>query len=217
MKDNIFDSDKAFTIETLKELKKLILEEQNIKPENKTKIFEMLQEVDFILGKYDTIYEEMVDVFSSMALHDFSKRLPTDIGFKHDFLSFLTLGINMINEQLAENSLSKQGVHKVIDVLENKDRIVFITGINGKIFFANSSAKDLTDFKEESLIGQKIETIIENYCNIEELMLWDGSLNNIPIQFRWNGSLISSVLNVSLIMQSGKVENIIYLIKLNQR
>jgi|GEM_PF-4597726 len=123
----------------------------------------------------------------------------------------------MINEQLAESSFSRQGLHKIIELMDRKDKVVFITGVNGKIYFANSSVEGLEDFKEETLIGQKIDLFIENYCNIEELMLWEGSLTNVPVYFRWNGALLPGYLNVSLVMQSEKVEHVVYMISLKSK
>jgi hypothetical protein len=133
MSNTSFNSAENQTKCLVRQINRLISNDEGIKPENKIKMQDLLQQVDFVLGKYSVIYESLTEVLGAMAVHDFSKRI-LPIGIDNDFIGFLTLGLNLVNEQLSKISIRKQVVHRVIDVMNVKNLIIIIANTKGEIY-----------------------------------------------------------------------------------
>ena len=214
MKDAIFNSSEKSSQVIIREMKELITSETGISPENRNKMFELLQQVDFVLGKYDIIYEQLIDVFSAMGTHDFSKRIP-NLGVEHDFIKFITLGINMVNEQLKDSSMLKSVANRIVETLNVDNTIVVVTNTNGEIYFVNSKSKQIPDFCIEALDQVKVHSLFADFSIIEQRIKQEGSLFDMPVSLKWKGKIIPVILTVAIVTSHSKIDGIIYAIKLS--
>src|SRR6478609_7179006 len=149
-------------------LQNLVTEARNIVSGNldlnqeKENLSLILDQVDFILGKYDEIYTRFTEIFVAMGDFDFSKRLPF-YEDKDNFINFIVSGINMINEELEANALKKSVFHRILHSLALKDTLLVITNTDGFINFANSGNTSIENFNDTSLYDQGINSLFVNY------------------------------------------------------
>lgn len=212
MKDSIFNSSEKSSQTIVREMKDLISSEEGIKPESRMKMFELLQQVDFVLGKYDIIYEQLIDVFSAMGMHDFSRRIP-NLGVDHDFINFITLGINMVNEQLSDTSILKSVTQRIIETMDVKNLIIIVTDTNGDIFLVNSNSNQIPGLCQEALDKIKVHSIFDDFNIIEKRIKAEGSLYDMPVKLKWRGEKIPVILTVAIVTCQSKIDGIIYAIR----
>ena len=175
----------------------------------------LLQEIDFMLGKYDDYINLLTETFTAMTDFDFSKRLP--VYKKEDglFTNLMSRGINWMNEEFETVALHKNVVNTVFDAIQISNAMLIVTDTYGTIKVVNRGTTELPNFNEEALSGQSINVIFEDFDSIIDKRLKEGnSTKNIPINLKWRGLLIPSLLNIGLSSRGGKLDAGIYFIKL---
>lgn len=213
MKESFINPQEKQAKNILLEIKDIISKEDGLKDENREKITSLINQVDFVLGKYNQIYEDLVDVFSAMGEHDFTKKLPAQYQEVHDFMDFITLGLNMVNEQLKESVMHKFLVKRIFDAMNLDGIIVLVADLKGTIFFVKNCCKGLDNFSQEALENVGIHTIFEDYKSIEDRIKDEGSLKNMDSTIKWNGYAIPVSLTVAFSTQAGRMDGVIYALK----
>lgn len=180
----------------------------NLEKEN---LAALIEQADFLLGKYDEIYDQFIEVFTSMGNFDFSKRLayvePGD-----NFINFIVNGINMVNEELGSSAVHQGVLKSLLNNLTLADSIVLLTDTNGFIRFINSVNCNLPEFSDKLLIGQSINCLFSNFSVLEERIKKEGSARNINSSLKWLGKLYPVTVDVALSMSLGKIEGLIYVV-----
>lgn len=181
---------------------------------HKDSLTNIIQQVDFLLGKHDDVYNTYIDLFVAMGQLDFSKRLPlyTDGG---DFVNFINNGINMLNEEFKANVISKRVFHDFINGVGLNDTLVVVTGSDGFIDFAHSGETRLTDFGDKFLVDQGIQILFEDFSVIHNRIKNEGTIKKIKVNFKWKNQVFPAIVDVILSAHFGNIESIIYIIKLN--
>ena len=198
----------------VEQIKKILSNEEGIKDESKTKMYELLHQVDFVLGKYDVVYDQLINVFASMGMHDFSKRIP-DLNVNHDFINFITLGLNMVNEQLSDISIKKSVAQRMAETLADSETIVLVTNTSGEIYFVNNGTNAYPGICLEVLNSINIHSLFDDYAKIEHRIKYEGSLSNLAVNLKWQGKIIPVILTVAIATNHSKIDGVIYSIRLN--
>ncbi|MBX9850655.1 MAG: hypothetical protein K2X86_02745 [Cytophagaceae bacterium] len=200
----------------LSEAKTLLKEEGDLNKEKKEDLFQILEQVDFLLGKHDDIYNKFSDIFAAMAGFDFSKRL----SYYEDgdnFVNFIINGINILNEEFQSDVIKKKILHDLFDSINLKDTLLVITNPEGFIYFANSGNAGLTNFNDKSLADQSINILFSDFTIVENCIKdKDSSMRDIEINFKWKGKNIPAKMDVTISNTLGKIETLIYIIKLSK-
>jgi hypothetical protein len=198
----------------LGEAKVLLKEKGELKEEKKEDLYKILQQVDYLLGKKDDAYEKFSEVFSSMADFDFSKRLSFNEDGGDDFENFIVNGINILNEELESEAVRKKIFHDFFDSLNLKDTLVIITDPYGFISFANSSCNQIQNFNDKALAYQSVNVLFEDFSEIEKFIKERNSFSDIQTIFKWKGNDFPVKVNVTISNSMGKIESLIYVVKL---
>lgn len=181
--------------------------------DHKENLTQIIQQVDFLLGKHDDVYNQYVDLFVAMGQLNFSKRLP--IRKEGDTLiNFFNSGINMLNEEFEENLLNKRVLHDFINGIPLENTLIAVTGPDGFIYFAHSTDALLKDFNDKFLINQSIHVLFNDFKIIQDRIKEEGTIRNIKTDFKWKNIIIPVKVDVIISNHFGKVESLIYLIKL---
>lgn len=181
----------------------------------KEKLAELLHQIDFMIGKYDEYANLMAEVFSTMGDFNFSKRLPYYEKEDGLFANLISRGLNWLNEEYEVAAIHKNVVSTVFDNMEVPNALLIVTEISGTIKVVNSGSTGLSGFDEDTLAGQSIHVLFENYSEIVDKRIKEGSsTKNIPINLKWRGISIPAHLNIGFSSRLGKLDAGIYFIKL---
>lgn len=175
----------------------------------------LLREIDFMLGKYDDYINLLTETFTAMTDFDFSKRLPVYDDEDGLFANLMSRGINWMNEEFEAVALHKNVVNTVFDAIQVPNAMLIVTDTYGTIKVVNRGTTELPNFNEEALSGQSINVIFEDFDAIIDRRLKEGnSTKNIPINLKWRGLSVPTLLNIGLSSRGGKLDAGIYFIKL---
>jgi hypothetical protein len=183
-------------------------EDINIEKENLT---HLIDQADFILEKHDHIYDQFVEVFTSMGQFDFSKRL-AHVDNSDNFINFVVNGVNMINEEFEVKALHRNVIQCLLTSLDIKDKLIVITNANGYIYLT-AGALPLAEINTRHLQDQSIRVLFTNHHLLEEVIKSQGSNKNISSELKTREVSIPVKVDVSVCSHQGKIESIIYIVK----
>lgn len=186
-------------------------EDINIEKENLTYL---IDQADFILEKHDHIYDQFVEVFTSMGQFDFSKRL-SHVDNSDNFINFVINGVNMVNEEFEAKALHRNVIQCLLSTLDFKDKLIVLTNSNGLIYLTAGTISNM-ELNNHYFQNQTIRVLFSNHESIEETIKLQGSGKNISAEVKTKAGSMSVKVDVSPCYHQGKIESIIYIIKPEQ-
>lgn len=204
--------------ELIGEVHDILNDETGIDANHKLKIKALLDQADFLIGKYDERYEKFDQVLLAMATLDFSKRLSVDSVEEEPFFICLSNALNMLNEEFHHIVMPKNLVDTAFRALRLPDCIVILTDAKGKIKFLSNELEEskgiLSQLSEKVLKDQSINMLFENYSIIEKSIEQKAAIHELAVNVRWEGKRVPASLSVSVSNTKGRIEGLVYIIKL---
>jgi len=194
----------------LAEAKSILNNKEDINFE-KENLSNLIDQADFILEKHDHIFDQFVDVFTSMGQFDFSKRL-NHVDNSDNFINFVINGVNMINEEFEVKAIHRNVIQCLLSTLDIKDKLIVLTNSNGYIYLSEGSIP-LADVKNHYHQDQTIRVLFSDFDVIEETMKIQGYAKNITANLKTREGLIPVKVDVSICSHQGKIDSMIYIIK----
>ena len=115
--------------------------------------------------EYEKYYLDFTNTITSMVDLDFSRKLPEQ--YTKTIFSFMTLGLNVLNEELFGKIISTKMLRCVLDTMDLKNTAVILTNSTGQIIFVHSKVKNVF-VGEDMLVGQPMSVIIEDFDKLEK-------------------------------------------------
>lgn len=197
----------------LTEVKSIVESDKDLNHE-KENLRNMLSQVNFLIGKYDHLFNPFGETFAAMAQMDFTRKIPTDVNNEDDELfDFVATGLNMVNEELEGVAFHKNLLHTILGGIDTQETSVLITDVNGKIYFVNSNSSDLYNFNENTLHGQNIHVVFRNFEQIDKKIKQLGSVHEEKVELEWLGEVIPKKLTLAIEVKLGKINSLIYILK----
>jgi hypothetical protein len=210
--DYLNNFNQEFQLQTLLSEAKVILNKEGDINSDRENLSQIIDRVDFLLGKHDELYEKFTELFTSMGQFDFSKRL--DFVENREVINFIISGLNMLNDEYQAHAINKKLLHNFFKSCSIKNVLAVITNSDGFIYFANPGDSQLVGFNDDTLHDQSIHSIFTDFHIVEDRIKGEGSIKNIDVELKWNGNKIHANLDVTICNSNGKIESLIYIIKL---
>jgi len=203
--------------EIIGEVHDLLNDEIGIDEHHKSRIKSLLNQADFLIGRYDERYEKFDKVLLAMATLDFSHKLAVDNADEEPFFTCLSNALNMLNEEFYHVVLSKNLVQTAFRTLSLPNSIVIITDAKGKIKFLSNEIDPskglLASISGKILEDQNINLLFDEYSIIERQIEQKASIQNISVKICWEGRVVPAELTVSVANSKGRVDGLVYVIK----
>jgi len=195
----------------MSDLRKMLNEQDGLAGQEKLDIMTRLDEIDFLLNKYDDFFEEFSKIATAMAGADFKQRFAENTK-TDEFLATLIGIFNTVMEELEHRAMKKKMVEYTFDLLSLKNTIIIMTDTSGIIEFIHGSAPIYGRFNEQVLVGDKISGLFKDYKQIERRIKMGMSLRDIEILFHWNTGFHPCWVDTTLCANEGKIEGMVYII-----
>lgn len=217
-----------------KQMLELLAEAYRVLETDKSKVWEEDEEdIYYMLEKIvqlgtkrknlTTVFDQITLVTAAMSEGDFTKRIEhTKIHRLGDrnLLNYFANVFNMLNDDLAENTLLKRtavkkSIAQSIIHVTGKAMIVLATDEKGKISFLSDQAKILYNWTEESFSNRSMSSVIVDFSKIKDKILTEGGVNSHRITLKANAKKqVSALLTAQIAYDtSGKIDGVVYYIQ----
>jgi DNA-binding CsgD family transcriptional regulator len=186
MMENLKNYAESLQMQNLVEEARTILENSSDLNRDKYKLKSLLDEIMHWTKdgdqQYEDYYKNFCETITAMVNLDFSKRLP-ELDSKTLF-SFMTLGLNVLNEELFQKVVSTKMLHSLLDGLDLKNKAIILTNATAQIIFVHSGIKNAF-FSEDVLVGQPMSVVIEDLNELDEKFKNQGFLKGIDVKIKF--------------------------------
>lgn len=160
-------------------------------------------------------YRNFCDTITAMVNLGFSKRLPEQDS--KTLFSFMTLGLNVLNEELFEKVISTKMLHSLLDGLDLKNKAIILTNATGQIIFVHSQVRNVF-FSEQVLVGQPMSVVVEDFNELDEKFKNHGFLKGIDVKIKFV-DIANRIVKLHLAIPTllSKSEGIAYILTLSER
>lgn len=197
----------------LKEAYEILNNSENLNTERDklTRIFNQIASWKGDNSEDEQYYDAFQNVILSMAMFDFSKRLPISFEVK-SIQNFFSITINSLNEILEDKIYSKALVSKIIQGLNPQNTVIVGTDVQGKInFFYTDKESLFPDFK--SFINQNISIFFEDMKKIEGMIHTQNIEEGIPVKMKF-GYMGTAHLKIATSSWFNRSEGFVYIFTL---
>jgi DNA-binding CsgD family transcriptional regulator len=127
----------------------------------------------------------------------------------------MTLGLNVLNEELFGKIISTKMLGCVLDTLDLRNTAIILTNATGQITFVHSRVKNVF-VGEETLVGQPMSVIIEDFDKLDKKFKNIGFSKGIDVKIKFGNDTEHIVtLNVAIPSIFSKSEGVAYILTLN--
>jgi hypothetical protein len=198
---------------------KTILESSSDLNKDKPKLGRLLDEIMHWTKdgdqKYEDYYKNFCDTITAMVNLDFSKRLP-ELESKSVF-SFMTLGLNLLNEELFGKITSTKMLHSLLESLNLKNKAILLTNVTGQITFVHTEIKHAF-FNEDALVGQPMSVVIEDFNELDKKFKHEEILRGIDVKIKFDKTINRIVkLHVAIPSLLSTSDGVAYILTLNDQ
>ena len=194
---------------------KRILEHEKVSALGRKALKNTLDEVDFILSKYDNFFNSYTQTIASIASADFVYKFP-EIPHADDFLYTLTSSLNMMLDELKKRAVKKELIHQMHKLMGLENIALIATDVEGKIKYIKGSFDLYPNFNEQVYSGGSIQGIFKDYSNIG-LFFEKGIMpTDVEMLINWKGNFHPCWVSANVCNQMGKIEGMVYVIRFIQ-
>ena len=190
MIENLKNYGDSIQMQNLVDEARKVLEDSTDLNKDKLKLGRLLDEIMHWTREgdqqYEDYYKNFCDTISAMVNLDFSKRLPEQDS--KTVFSFMTLGLNILNEELVGKIISTKMLHSLLDSLNLKDKAIILTNATGQIIFVHSEI-NYSFFNEEALLGQPMSVVIEDFGELDKKFKKEGLLKGIDVAIKFENAI----------------------------
>ena len=180
----------------------------------KESISMLMKEVEFLLGgQEEKCMEYFSDLIIAMANFDFTKRVKVDES-SSALTIFVASALNMLCEEYQHTALQRSVMKSVLYTLVTDIDLLILTDTKGKITMLSQQGNKLSKIDDKILCDYGINVLFENF-EIVDITLKEGDCKkDIPVQLKWKGEFFPASLSLSISSNMGKVEAMIYTVRL---
>lgn len=165
--------------------------------------------------QHEEYYRQISDMLKAMFKLDFSKRL--SLGTPKSLVHFISLGLNMLNEELNAKAFPVKMFRALLEGLDlKKNTLLLVTNTEGFITFIHTNI-DKPHFTEEALLGQSIAVLFkEDFKTIDSLFKKEGTLKSLEVNMAFDNTG-SVLLRLVLPTMMDSFEGIAYVITIPEK
>lgn len=219
MIENFGDYTESGQMQNLLEEAKEILNNSSDLNRDKQKLGRLLDEIMHWTKEgdeqFNQYYNDFCTTITSMINLDFSRRLPEQ--YSKTIFSFMTLGLNILNEELFGKITSTKMLHSILGALNLKNTAVILTNATGQIVFVHSKVKNIF-VGEDMLVGQPMSVIIDDFDELDKKFRNEGFAKGIDVKIKFGNETEQVVtLNVAIPSVLSASEGVAYLLTLSDK
>jgi DNA-binding CsgD family transcriptional regulator len=219
MIENFRDHTENSQMQNLLEEAKEILENSSDLNRDRPRLGRLLDEIMHWTKEgdeqFNQYYNDFCNTITAMINLDFSRRLPEQ--YSKTIFSFMTLGLNILNEELFGKITSTKMLHSILGALNLKNTAVILTNATGQIVFVHSKVKNIF-VAEDMLVGQPMSVIIEDFDKLDKKFKSEGFLKGIDVKIKFGNETEQVVtLKVAIPSVLSPSEGVAYLLTLSDK
>src|SRR3954468_4859290 len=185
MIENFRDHTESGQMQNLLEEAKALLENSSDLNRDKLKLGRLLDEIMHWTKdgdeQFNQYYNDFCNTITAMINLDFSRKLPEQ--YSKTIFSFMTLGLNILNEELFGKINSTKMLHSILGALDLKNTAVILTNATGQIMFVHSKVKNIF-VGEDMLIGQPMSVIIDDFHQLDKKFKSEGFSKGVDVKIK---------------------------------
>jgi len=219
MIENFRDHTESGQMQNLLEEAKALLENSSDLNRDKLKLGRLLDEIMHWTKdgdeQFNQYYNDFCNTITAMINLDFSRKLPEQ--YSKTIFSFMTLGLNILNEELFGKIISTKMLHSILGALNLKNTAVILTNATGQIMFVHSKVKNIF-VGEDMLIGQPMSVIIDDFHQLDKKFKSEGFSKGVDVKIKFGNETEQVVtLNVAIPSLFSISDGVAYLLTLSDK
>lgn len=219
MIDNFKDHTESKQMQNLLEQAKAILDNSADLNRDKLKLGRLLDEIMHWTKEgdeqFNQYYNDFCNTITAMINLDFSRKLPEQ--YSKTIFSFMTLGLNILNEELFGKITSTRMLHSILTSLNLSNTAIILTNAQGQIIFVHSKVKNLF-VGEDMLFGQPMSVIIDDFGTLDKKFKTEGFSKGVDVKIKFGNETEQIVtLNVAIPSVLSLSEGVAYILTLSDK
>lgn len=202
----------------LEEAQKILVNSSDLN-RDKSKLGRLLDEIMHWTKEgeqeFEKYYSDFCNTITAMIELDFTRTLPEP--YSKTIFSFMTLGLNILNEELFGKIISTKMLRCILDSLDLKNTALILTNAIGQITFVHSRVKNIF-VGEDYLVGQPMSVIIEDFDTLDKKFKSAGLAKGIEVKIKFGNETEQIVmLNIAIPSILSKSEGVAYILTLSDK